>query len=267
LAWWPVPDASDRSAVIDAHCHLASERFDPDRGQVIARARERLSAVVVAATDTESLRKSLVFRRQYPDFIYVTAGVHPRRAAQLGDAELEDLWQAVGEAREELVALGEVGPDFHHTSDPREQRRQLALLEQFMARAEAWSLPLVVHARKAEAAALEILGGHRGPVLIHCFTGDRDIARKMTARGFFLSFSPILLGSTALQEVARQVPVELVLTETDSPSLSPRPDQRRSEPAFVEMVVSRLAKLLEYRLDEMAAITAANARMFYRFTR
>jgi TatD DNase family protein len=267
LAWRPAPDASDRYTVIDAHCHLASERFDPDRGQVIARAHERLSAVVVAATDPESLRKSLVFHQQHPDFIYVTAGVHPRRAAQLSDAELEDLWQAVADAREELVALGEVGPDFHHSSEPREHRRQLDLLEQFMARATAWSLPLVVHARKAEAAALEILGGHRGPVLIHCFTGDRDIARKMTARGFFLSFSPILLGSAALQEVARQVPVELILTETDSPALAPRRDQSRSEPVFVEVVVSRLAKLLEYSLDKMAALTAANARRFYRLTR
>ncbi len=253
--------------MIDAHCHLASVRFDPDRDQVIARARGRLSAVVVAATDPESLRKSLALRRRYPDFIHVTAGVHPSRAAEIGDEELDDLWQAISEARGELVALGEVGPDFHHTGDPRDRRRQIDLLEQFMARAEAWSLPLVIHARKAEVAALEVLAGHKGPVLIHCFAGDRDVARKMTARGFFLSFSPILLASTALQEVARQVPVELILTETDSPSLSPRLDKRRSEPAFVEMVVSQLAKLLQYRLDEMAALTAATARRFYRFAR
>jgi TatD DNase family protein len=136
-----------------------------------------------------------------------------------------------------------------------------------MVRAEAWSLPLVIHAREAEAAALEILAGHKGPVLIHCFTGGRDIARRMTARGFFLSFSPILLASTTLREAVRHVPVDLILTETDSPALSPRPGQPRSEPAFVEMVVSRLAKLLQYRLDEMAAITAANACRFYRLTR
>ncbi len=253
--------------MIDAHCHLASSRFDPDRDQVIARACQRLSAVVVAATDPESLRKSLALRRRYPDFIHVTAGVHPRRAAAIGDEELKDLWQAISEARGELVALGEVGPDFHHAGDPRDRRRQLDLLEQFMARAEVWSLPLVIHARRAEAAALEALAGHKGPVLIHCFAGDRDVARKMTARGFFLSFSPILLASTALQAVAQEVPVELILAETDSPSLSPRPDQRRNEPAFVDMVVSQLAKLLQCGFDEMAALTAANARRFYRFAR
>jgi TatD DNase family protein len=253
--------------VIDAHCHLASEKFDFDRDQVIARARERLSAIVVAATDPESLRKSLALRRRYPDFIHVTAGVYPRRAAEIGEEELKELWQAIADARSELVALGEVGPDFYHTGDPRDHRRQLDILEQFMARAEAWSLPLVVHARKAEAAALEVLAGHKGSVLIHCFAGDRGIARRMTAHGFFLSFSPILLLSTALQEVVRHVPVDLILTETDSPSLSPRPDRPRSEPVFIEMVVSKLAKLLQYRLDEMAAITAASARMFYRFTR
>jgi TatD DNase family protein len=128
-------------------------------------------------------------------------------------------------------------------------------------------MPLVIHARKAEAAALEVLAGHGGPVLIHCYAGDRETARKIAARGFHLSFSPILLGNAKLEEVAREMPLELILTETDSPALSPRPDQPRNEPAFVEMVVSRLAKLLQCAPDEMAAITAANARRFYRLTR
>jgi len=128
--------------VIDAHCHLASDKFDPDRDQVIARARKRLRAVVVSATDRDSLRKSLSLRRRYPDFVHVSAGVYPRRAADLGNDELEGLWEAIGAARTELAALGEVGPDFHHTRNPRDHRRQFAVLERFMAQAEAWSLPL-----------------------------------------------------------------------------------------------------------------------------
>ena len=253
--------------MIDAHCHLASDKFDLDRDQVIARAQKRLRAVVVSATDRDSLRKSLSLRRRFPDFIYVTAGVYPRRAAELGNDELEELWEAIGAARTELVALGEVGPDFHHTRDPRDYRRQFAVLERFMAQAEAWSLPLVIHARKAEAAALEVLAGHGGPVLVHCYAADRETARKIAARGFYLSFSPILLGNAELEEVAREVPLELILTETDSPALSPRPDQPRNEPALVEVVVSHLTKLLQCAPDEMAAITAANARRFYRITR
>jgi TatD DNase family protein len=253
--------------VIDAHCHLASDKFDRDRERVIARARGRLGAVVVSATDRDSLRKSLSLRRRHPDFIYVTAGVYPRRSAELGNDELEKLWEAIGAARGELVALGEVGPDFHHTRDPRDHRRQFAVLERFMAQAEAWSLPLVIHARKAEAAVLEVLVGHAGPVLVHCYGGNRESARKIAARGFYLSFSPILLRNAELGKVAQEVPLELILTETDSPALSPRPDQPRNEPAFVEVVVSHLAKLLQCAPDEMAAITAANARRFYRLTR
>jgi TatD DNase family protein len=253
--------------VIDAHCHLASDKFDPDRERVIARARDRLGAVVVSATDPDSLRKSLALRRRHPDFIYVSAGVYPRRSAELGNDELEELWGAIGAARTELVALGEVGPDFHHTRDPRDHRRQFAVLERFMAQAEAWSLPLVIHARKAEAAALEALAGHAGPVLVHCYAGGRETARKIAARGFYLSFSPILLRNRELENVAREMPRELILTETDSPALSPRRDQPRNEPAFVEVVVSHLAKLLQCMPDEMAAMTAANARRFYRLTR
>jgi TatD DNase family protein len=249
--------------MIDAHCHLYSDKYDHDLNEVVQRAKKHLQAVVISAVDLDSLRKSLNIRRMHADFIYVTAGVHPRTAAKLKKSDLAKLWQAIKNVKEEIVAVGEVGPDFYRTKESRLRQRQLLVLEEAKAQAECLSLPLVIHARQAEEAALEVVSRCRTPVLFHCFAGTRHAARQITRLGFYLSFSAILLFNSELQKTATEAPLELILTETDSPALSPRPNHRRNEPAFLETIVSRLASLREYPQTEMAAITAANARRFY----
>lgn len=249
--------------MIDAHCHLYSDKYDHDLDAVIQRARKCLEGVVVSAVDPESLQRSLTIQRQHSGFIHVTAGVHPRTAATLKKEKLALLWQTIRNIKEEIVAVGEVGPDFHHTKDPRLRQRQLVVLEQAMTQAETLRLPLVIHARQAEAAALEVVAGCKTPVLFHCFAGPRQVARQITSSGFYLSFSAILLFSSELQKVASEIPLERILTETDSPALSPRRDRRRNEPAFLEIIVARLAGLRKQSQKEIGAITAANARRFY----
>lgn len=249
--------------MIDSHCHIYSDKYDHDLDEVIGRARERLSGIVVSAVDMESLEKSLAIRRRHPDFIYVTAGIHPRTAADLGDEARRRFWQAIGRVRNEIVALGEVGPDYHHVRDPRNRRKQLRVLEEALSCAEQWELPLVIHARRAEADALEVVSSSRIPVMFHCFSGPTQTARRIANRGFYISFSALLLGDTGLQKTAKAIPTERILTETDSPALSPRPDTPRNEPVFVETIVTFLAKLLHGPPEKSAEITAANARRFF----
>lgn len=249
--------------MIDAHCHLYSDRYDHDLEQVVRRAEARLSAVVISAVDLESLQKSLAIRRKHPEFIYVTAGLQPKGASDLTDQARQDLWHAIERVRNEIIAVGEVGPDFHHVQDPQKRRQQLLVLEEALAHAEAWSLPLVVHARRAEAEALEVLSRSRIPVMFHCYAGSKNIARKLVENGFYLSFSALLLANLELREVVKEVPLERILTETDSPALSPHRNLPRNEPAFIETIVAHLSKLLQYPVEETAAITAANSRRFY----
>jgi TatD DNase family protein len=160
--------------------------------------------------------------------------------------------------------VGEVGPDFHHTRDAQRQLKQLLALEEALAHAEQWNLPLVVHARQAEEAALEILSRSRVPVMFHCFAGTSQIAKEIADCGFYLSFSALILAYPELKEAVKKVPLEFILTETDSPALSPRPSQTRNEPAFLETIVSHLAKLLQCSPKKASEITEANARRFYR---
>jgi TatD DNase family protein len=250
--------------MIDAHCHLYSDKYHHDLHEVVQRAQEKLQAVIVSAVDLESLQKSLAIRRKYPDFIKVTAGIHPRHGSRLQKEELSKIWQAIKSVQEEIVALGEVGPDFYHIKDHRLRQRQLSVLEDAMRHAEAMGLPLVIHARQAEKAALEVVARCKTEVLFHCFAGTREMAREITSHGFHLSLSAILLFSSELQSAITEVPLELILTETDSPALSPQRTQRRNEPAFLETIVSRLADLYDLPVDKVGSITAANAGRFYR---
>ena len=249
--------------MIDAHTHLYSDRYNHDLKDVIHRAGKSLTAVIISAVDLESLQKSLEIRRQYRNFIYVTAGIHPRKTTTMSMEELKRLLKKIDRVQSEIVALGEVGPDFYYIQDPRQQRRQLQVLDEVLFHAEQRKLPLVVHARQAESAALKLLSRSRVPVMFHCFTGSKQIAKKITSHGFYISFSAILLANPELQTVATAIPAELILTETDSPALSPMPDQTRNEPAFVEKVVTCLASLLKCTVDKVSDITDNNARKFY----
>jgi TatD DNase family protein len=250
--------------MIDAHCHLYSDKYHHDLHKVVQRAQAKLQAVITSAVDLESLQKSLAIRRKYPDFIKVTAGIHPRHGARLKKEELSEIWRAIKSVQKEIVALGEVGPDFYHIKDRHLRQRQLSVLEDAMAQAEAMGLPLVIHARQAEKAALEVVARCKTPVLFHCFAGTREMAREITAHGFYLSLSAILLFSSELQRAITEVPLELILTETDSPALSPKRTQQRNEPAFLETIVSRLAELFDLPVDRVGSITAVNAGRFYR---
>jgi TatD DNase family protein len=249
--------------MIDAHTHLYSDKYDKDLESVINRARKRLTAVIISAVDSESLQKSLDIRHQHQDFIYVTAGIHPRTTAEINHEDLKQLLNTIDRVRRDIVALGEGGPDFYHIRNSRQQQRQLQVLNEFLVHAEKWGLPLVVHAREAESAALDVLSQSKTAVMFHCFAGSKQMARKITDHGFYISFSAILLTSPELQETAASIPQELILTETDSPALSPLPDQTRNEPVFVEKIVSCLAKQLKCTLKLAAKITEENAIRFY----
>ena len=250
--------------MIDSHCHLYSGKFEHDLDEVIQRAEKYLSGIIISAVDLNSLEISLNIRRSYPNFIHVTAGIHPRKTAELDENERRQLWRAIGCVRPEIVALGEVGPDFHHVRDRKKQRKQLRVLEEALSQAEKWDLPLVIHARKAEAVALEVVSQSRIPVMFHCFTGSMKDARRIIEHGYYLSFSSLLFTNLELQKIVTKIPPNRILTETDSPALSPHRDQSRNEPAFIEKVVLLLSKLLGKSFEHTAAMTAENARRFYK---
>ncbi len=257
---------------LDSHCHVSAEGFDDDRDEVMARAREAGVETMIAIGSgygVEGSRAAVELARERDD-VFATAGVHPHDADQLDDAGRAQLRAWLAEPR--VVAVGECGLDYHYMNSPRDSQRQV-FAEQ-VALARELDLPVSIHVRgdgpEAYDELLEIwIAEGAGEVsgVLHCYTGTRDFAHRALDHGFDVSFSGIVTFKTAadLREVARSLPLDRLLVETDAPFLAPQGHRgRRNEPAWVTVVGETLATLHGVRAEEIAARTTANARRFYR---
>jgi TatD DNase family protein len=246
--------------LIDSHAHLNFSQFKDDLDEVVRRAQGAgLGAIVNVGTDLASSETSLVLAGRYPH-IYATVGVHPHDARSLTPKALEALARLAEVTK--AVAIGEIGLDFYRDLSPRDLqrdafRRQLRL-------AIDLNKPVVVHDRDAHQEVLQILHEEKasrvGGVL-HCFSGDLQMAREGMAMGFLIAFGgPITYGGTQKQDIARCIPLEKILIETDCPFLTPVPHRgKRNEPAYVRFVAETIAGIRGITFDEVAAATTQNA--------
>jgi TatD DNase family protein len=254
-------------ALADSHCHIDMPQFDADRDEVVARAREAgvQEMLIVGGVDEENGHQRAL--RVAESFgVPVSAGIHPHEAKLATEAVYDELRGLARERR--IVAIGEIGLDFHYDHSPREVQREVFRRQVRLAREVG--LPVIVHTREADdetAALLEEEGAAEGGGVIHCFTGGPELARRALALGFFISFSGIAVfpRSEGIQEVARTVPGDRLLVETDSPFLAPPPHRgMRNEPAFVVDVARKIAALRGVDLAEIGVAATANFGRFLR---
>jgi TatD DNase family protein len=196
-----------------------------------------------------------------------SAGIHPHEAKLATEAGYDELRSLAREKR--IVAIGEIGLDFHYDYSPRPQQREVFRRQVRLAREVG--LPVIVHTREADeetAALLEDEGARETGGVIHCFTGGHELARRALALGFYISFSGIVAfpRSEVIQEVARTMPRDRLLVETDSPFLAPPPHRgKRNEPAFVVDVARKVAAVRGVALEDVArAAVASYERLFGR---
>jgi TatD DNase family protein len=255
-----------KATLVDSHCHVDMPQFEGDRAEAVARAREAgvATMLVVGGVDEEDgHRRALRVAGEFG--LPASAGVHPHEA-RLWTPAIED--ELRGLAREErVVAIGEVGLDFHYDHSPRDAQREAFRKQVRLAREVG--LPVIVHTREADDETCAILEQERADEcggVIHCFTGGHELARRALALGFFLSFSGILAFPRAevIQEVARAVPRDRLLVETDAPFLAPPPHRgKRNEPAFVVEVARRLSQLRGEPLEEVGRAALDNFRKLF----
>jgi TatD DNase family protein len=252
---------------VDSHCHLTDEQFDGDREAVLARARAAgvCRFLVIGATgDFSHNEKAVALARENRD-VSAVVGVHPHDARTITSdtyARLREL------AREpEVVGLGETGLDFYYDNSPREDQR--THFRAFIRLARELGLPLSMHVREAYGEAVETLradGEGRIRGVMHCFTGSVEEARALLDLDLFISFSGIVTfkSAGALREVARAVPLERLLIETDCPLLAPVPYRgKRNEPAYVIQVAQTLAEVKGLSLAEIADATRRNSEALF----
>jgi len=261
--------------VIDSHCHLADETFAKDLDDVVARAKEaglqRVMVILEGGNVTEAEQATRI-ERLWPDTRFAI-GVHPHQAHQFSD----DPRRAVAVVREQFAAtpaaraVGEIGLDYHYDFSPRDV--QQAVFRGQVRLARELQRPVVVHTREADEDTLAILREegasehHQVRGVLHCFTGNDALAAGGLDLGFYISLAGIITFPRAgdLRETVRRVPLDRLLTETDSPFLAPVPHRgKRNEPAYVARVVDTLADLHGLAPADMAARTSANFHTLFR---
>ena len=258
--------------MIDTHCHLNFDSYDADRDQVIERAfAAGVTRIVNPGVDAESSRAALDLAARH-DNIFAAVGVHPNDTASFGDGDLA--WIEALAREPKVVAIGEIGLDYHWHDSPKEA--QFRAFEAQLALAAQLELPVIIHNREASddlIAILETWARDLPPALrdrpgvLHSFSAPSSIADRALAAGFYLGFTGPITFKNAddLRRIAANVPLDRILTETDAPFLTPTPHRgERNEPAYIPLIVARLASLKSLPVEQMAAATVANAERLFR---
>jgi TatD DNase family protein len=250
---------------IDSHAHLGNPEFDADRGDVIERARAGgTEAIICIGESIDAATRARDIAGSEPNFIYFTAGVHPHDAA--GFEARRDIPRLEELSAGGACAIGECGLDYHYDNSPREAQRSAFNAQiELAARTQR---PLVVHTRDAEDDTRDAVERARslGAIgVLHCFTGSQYLAEVALIAGWYVSFSGIItFRNWKDEELLRLIPDARLLAESDAPYLAPVPNRgKRNEPAWVAHTLSRLASARGRPVEEVASLTAANARRLF----
>jgi TatD DNase family protein len=254
--------------LIDSHAHIDFPQFAEDREAMLERARAAGVGTILAigtGPGPEKLDAALPFAEAY-DWIYTTVGIHPHEAKEVTPAHLDTLARLARHPK--VIAWGEIGLDYFYDHSPREAQQRV--FREQMELAHAAKLPIIIHCRDAWSDCLNILEEAWKPTglggILHCFTSTIDDARRGLEMGFMISFAGNLTYPKAqnIRDVAKDLPLENILIETDSPYLAPQAFRgKRNEPAYVAEVAKALAGVRDLGTEQTAATTAGNFRRFF----
>ena len=251
--------------LFDTHAHYDSNQFNADREELLSSMPEQGVALIVnPGCDLESSRRAVELAHKYP-FLYAAVGWHPEDCAPYTRDSLDELRRLAADPK--VVAIGEIGLDYYWKENPSREVQQEVFRDQ-MALAEELDLPVIVHDREAHGDSLAIVKefpGVRG--VFHCYSGSVEMARELVSRGWMISFTGVLTYPNARKavEVARAIPMEALMIETDAPYMAPVPHRgKRNHSGLVHQTCQRLAELKGLTLEETARITFENGKRFFR---
>jgi TatD DNase family protein len=247
--------------LVDSHCHLDFDKFDDDRAETLTRAFDAGVGMMVTICTRHSRFDEIRNLARSHDRLYCSVGIHPHQVAEEETATLE--WLLSCAADPKVIGIGETGLDYFYDTSPRDD--QISSFRTHIAAARETGLPLIVHTRDADDDMANILRDEAGkgafPGVLHCFSSSRALAEVALELGFYISCSGIVTFKNAedLRGIIRDVPLERLIVETDSPFLAPIPNRgKRNEPSFVVHTAEKVAELKELGTDEFARISTEN---------
>ena len=239
----------------DSHCHLGDGAFKEDFDAVYQRALEKeVTRMLVLGWDLPSSRNAVALAKKYKN-IYAAVGFHPENLDEVSDEALEQIKELAKE--EKVVAIGEIGLDYHWFKDPEPRVKQREWFIKQIELANSLSLPISVHARDASGDTLQILTDHPAKygAVLHCYSGSVETMKSLSKLGYYFGFDGPITYKNAVEpkECVKACPINRLLTETDSPYLSPVPLRgTRNEPGNIPLIVEKMAELKEISVEEMA---------------
>jgi TatD DNase family protein len=255
--------------MIDSHCHLEQKDFDRDRKAVVEKCRKAgLKAVVTSCARPSDLQKTIDIVKQFPGFVFATAGLHPEFIKDFTQSQVEEFLEEIRDSKEHFVGIGEVGLDHHWVKENDWRQKQKELFVQLIGFAKEIRKPLVVHSWDACEDAVKVLEKEDAQrVLMHMF-GDKSLVQRVADNGWYLSINTLILRNKNTRKIARDMPLGQVLLETDCPWLSPdvllgKAERARNDPTSIRVAAEKIAEIRGITFDKVWKQGGKGAVRFY----
>ena len=252
--------------LFDSHAHLNDERFDEDREELISSLQEKgVDLVVNPGACTKTSIESVELANKY-DFIYAAVGVHPHDVGELDETAIDTLRKLATENKK-VVAIGEIGLDYYYDNSPREVQKEWFIKQ--IELANELKLPIIIHDRDAHGDTFEIIKKYKSPEIgcvLHCYSGNVELAREYVKMGCYISLSGTVTfkNNKKTKEVAREIPLDRLFIETDSPYMAPTPHRgKRNDPSLVQFVADTIAVEKGVSYETVCEATKENAKRFF----
>lgn len=247
---------------IDTHCHLSREDYDDIDKVIEENKNANIDKIVVSGCSRESIEEVMDLKDRY-DMVYVTIGYHPEYADTVTESDLDYLKSLLGEKK--VVGIGEIGLDYHYTKDNKD--KQIWLFEEQLKISEEFNLPVVIHSRDATMDTINTLKKYKVKGIIHCFSGSLETANIYISMGFLLGIGGVVtFKNSKLKDVVKEVPLESIVLETDSPYLTPVPFRGKiNSSKYLEYIANFIADIKNISVEELAEITSRNASSLFDF--
>ena len=252
--------------LFDSHAHLNDERFDEDREELISSLKEKgVDLVVNPGACIKTSIESIELANKY-DFIYAAVGVHPHDVGELDEIAIDTLRKLATENKK-VVAIGEIGLDYYYDNSPREVQKEWFIKQ--IELANELKLPIIIHDRDAHGDTFEIIKKYKSPEIgcvLHCYSGNIELAREYVKMGCYISLSGTVTfkNNKKTKEVAREIPLDRLFIETDSPYMAPTPPRgKRNDPSLVQFVADTIAVEKGVSYETVCEATKENAKKFF----
>jgi TatD DNase family protein len=253
--------------MIDVHCHLEQKDYDKDRDEVIEKCRKELEAVIISCAHPKDFELTMDIANRNKGFVFPTVGIHPEYIKEISESQKDEILDLIKERKDEIVGIGEIGLDYNWVKETEWREKQKQQFAELIRFANELKKPIIVHSREAFEEVVNILEREDAKrVLLHLF-GDNKLVKRIAENGWYISIGPIVLKSKKHYQITRDMPIELLMTETDAPWNAPevflKGEKVRNDPTSVKVVIEEISTIKRMKFQEVDKITTENAVKFF----